>query len=301
MDNIRFNLASHWKELGASFQRTCLNEISFTNLMVITIGWNSNRKFKLLEEEGARIRKDQATTQAIEGKLNWKEHTLIPSGSQGVEQPNSPVASYHSGGHSSVAKNNHSSQSQAEIVRPNDPEAVGIGERSTQKPEIAVRTSRISIPTNKNITPAQNEHNAVTPESNLNSDQLWLQMSQFAMKNKEKIDELHRRNERVKELTNLHEYTLKAIEKSCARLWKDSEETNKRPNQIFVEQYQCKRYGDCMRQYIKELRNVCQNMKPQPKGHALVNPYQEDIKSDFLLDNNPRSPSQYHDGDKMTY
>ncbi|MBW0532167.1 hypothetical protein O181_071882 [Austropuccinia psidii MF-1] len=107
-------------------------------------------------------------------------------------------------------------QPQAEIVRPNDPESVGIGERSTQKPEIAVSTSRISIPTNKNITLTQNEHNAVTPESNLKSEQLWLQMSQFAMKKKEKFDELHRSNERVKELTKLHEATLKAIEKSCA-------------------------------------------------------------------------------------
>ncbi|MBW0492408.1 hypothetical protein O181_032123 [Austropuccinia psidii MF-1] len=42
-------------------------------------------------------------------------------------------------------------------------------------------------------------------------------------------------------------------------------------------------------------------MKPQPQGHALDNPYQEDIKPDFLLDNNPRSPSPYQDGDNMTY
>ncbi|MBW0484188.1 hypothetical protein O181_023903 [Austropuccinia psidii MF-1] len=44
-------------------------------------------------------------------------------------------------------------QSKAERVRPNDPEAVGLGERSTQEPEIVVHTSRISRPINRNITP----------------------------------------------------------------------------------------------------------------------------------------------------
>ncbi|MBW0509692.1 hypothetical protein O181_049407 [Austropuccinia psidii MF-1] len=42
-------------------------------------------------------------------------------------------------------------------------------------------------------------------------------------------------------------------------------------------------------------------MKPQPQGHALDNPYQEDIKPDVLLDDNKRSQSQYQDGDNMTY
>ncbi|MBW0504281.1 hypothetical protein O181_043996 [Austropuccinia psidii MF-1] len=41
-------------------------------------------------------------------------------------------------------------------------------------------------------------------------------------------------------------------------------------------------------------------MKPKPQGHSLDNQYQEDIKTDFLLDNKPRSPSQYQDGDNMT-
>ncbi|MBW0480364.1 hypothetical protein O181_020079 [Austropuccinia psidii MF-1] len=85
-------------------------------------------------------------------------------------------------------------QPPAERVRPKDPETVGLGERSTQEPEIAVNTSRISNPTNRNITPTQNEHNVVTPESNLNSDQLWLQMSQFSVKAQEKFDEIHRSN-----------------------------------------------------------------------------------------------------------
>ncbi|MBW0511880.1 hypothetical protein O181_051595 [Austropuccinia psidii MF-1] len=54
-------------------------------------------------------------------------------------------------------------QPKAERVRPNDAEAVGVGERSTQEPEIAVNTSIISSPNNRNITPTQNEHSVVTP------------------------------------------------------------------------------------------------------------------------------------------
>ncbi|MBW0481917.1 hypothetical protein O181_021632 [Austropuccinia psidii MF-1] len=65
MDNKGFNLASHWAELGATFQKICLKEIPFKDLMVITKAWNPNRKFKLLEERKARIRKDQATIQYI--------------------------------------------------------------------------------------------------------------------------------------------------------------------------------------------------------------------------------------------
>ncbi|MBW0531149.1 hypothetical protein O181_070864 [Austropuccinia psidii MF-1] len=43
-------------------------------------------------------------------------------------------------------------------------------------------------------------------------------------------------------------------------------------------------------------------MKPQPKGHALDDPYhQEDIKPDAILGNKARSPSQYQDGDNMSY
>ncbi|MBW0516360.1 hypothetical protein O181_056075 [Austropuccinia psidii MF-1] len=55
----------------------------------------------------------------------------------------------------------------AERVRPINPEVVGLGERSTQEPEVVVHTHRISSPINRNITPTQTEHNAVTPEREL--------------------------------------------------------------------------------------------------------------------------------------
>ncbi|MBW0502412.1 hypothetical protein O181_042127 [Austropuccinia psidii MF-1] len=73
-------------------------------------------------------------------------------------------------------------QPKAERVRPTDPEGVGLGQRSTQKPEIVVNTSSISSPTNRNITSTQTQNNVVTPESNLNSDELWLQISQFTVR-----------------------------------------------------------------------------------------------------------------------
>ncbi|MBW0551082.1 hypothetical protein O181_090797 [Austropuccinia psidii MF-1] len=52
-------------------------------------------------------------------------------------------------------KNQDHLQPKEERVRPNDPEAVGFGERSAQDPEVAVNNSRISSPLNRNITPTQ--------------------------------------------------------------------------------------------------------------------------------------------------
>ncbi|MBW0520620.1 hypothetical protein O181_060335 [Austropuccinia psidii MF-1] len=72
MDNNRFNLASHWEELGAFFQKVCLKEIPFTDLMVITTGCNPNRQFKILKESEASIRENQAIILAIEEQLNQK-------------------------------------------------------------------------------------------------------------------------------------------------------------------------------------------------------------------------------------
>ncbi|MBW0461430.1 hypothetical protein O181_001145 [Austropuccinia psidii MF-1] len=112
MDNKRFKLASHWADLGASFQKICLKEIDFKDLMVITKGWNLTRQFRLLEVRAKRIRENQATVQAIEEQLTQTGHTQIPSGSQGASQIISQVASHHSETNRSVAKSHHSSQSQ---------------------------------------------------------------------------------------------------------------------------------------------------------------------------------------------
>ncbi|MBW0506288.1 hypothetical protein O181_046003 [Austropuccinia psidii MF-1] len=79
--------------------------------MVINKGWNPTRKFRLLEKRATRIRENQATIPAIEEQLNQMGPNLIPSGSQGVYQPNSPVASHHSGTSRSVANSHGYSQS----------------------------------------------------------------------------------------------------------------------------------------------------------------------------------------------
>ncbi|MBW0527395.1 hypothetical protein O181_067110 [Austropuccinia psidii MF-1] len=111
MDKMRFNLASHWAELGASCQKICLIEIDFKEIMVITKGWNPTRQFRLLEVRTNRTKENQATIQAIEEQLVQTGHTQIPSGSQVVGQTSSPVASHYSGTNRSVSKSNHSSQS----------------------------------------------------------------------------------------------------------------------------------------------------------------------------------------------
>ncbi|MBW0486626.1 hypothetical protein O181_026341 [Austropuccinia psidii MF-1] len=103
------------------------------------------------------------------------------------------------------------SQQKAERGRPKHPEAVGLGERSTQKPEIVANTSRISSFTNRNITPTQTEHNVVTPESNLNSDKLWLKMSQFAVKAQESLDDFKRLNGILQRNAFLQEATIKHL------------------------------------------------------------------------------------------
>ncbi|MBW0504553.1 hypothetical protein O181_044268 [Austropuccinia psidii MF-1] len=92
MDIKRFKLASHWEELGASFQRICLKAIDFKDIMVMTKGRNSTRQFRLVEVRANRIRENQATIQAIEEQLTQTGHTHIPSGTQGVGQTSSPVA-----------------------------------------------------------------------------------------------------------------------------------------------------------------------------------------------------------------
>ncbi|MBW0474190.1 hypothetical protein O181_013905 [Austropuccinia psidii MF-1] len=74
--------------------------------------WGSQQEVQILAEREARMRENQATIQDIEEQLNNKEHTLIPSGSQGVNKPDYLVGSHHLGTKQSVNKIHHSSQSQ---------------------------------------------------------------------------------------------------------------------------------------------------------------------------------------------
>ncbi|MBW0473545.1 hypothetical protein O181_013260 [Austropuccinia psidii MF-1] len=189
-----------------------------------------------------------------------------------------------------------------ERVRHNYTEAVGFGERSAQEPEVAVNNFRISSPINKNIAPTQIDHDVVTPESNLNSGALWLQMSRYAEKTQKQFAELQASHYRMKILTASMDKIVKTLHEGHAQLSKASEETNKRLHLIFEEQHHSKRHRYCLDQYINKLFNVYHNMNPQPQGHVMDNPYhQDEIKPDAMLMNKVRSPSQYKDRDNVSY
>ncbi|MBW0489506.1 hypothetical protein O181_029221 [Austropuccinia psidii MF-1] len=94
----------------------------------------------------------------------------------------------------------------------------------------------------------------------------------------------------------------KALQEGHAQLSKASEKTNKRLNIVFEEQHHSRRDRDFLDHNIKKLFNVYHNMKPQPQGHVIDNPYHpDDIKPDAMLGNKARSPSQYQHGDNMSY
>ncbi|MBW0532912.1 hypothetical protein O181_072627 [Austropuccinia psidii MF-1] len=193
-------------------------------------------------------------------------------------------------------------QPEEERVRPNDPKAVGFGERSAQEPEVVVNNFGISSPINRNITATEIDHNVVTPERNLNIDELWLQMSQYAEKTQKHLAELEASHERMKILTASMEKIVKNLREGHAQLSKPSEETNQRLNLVFGEQHLSRRERDWLDQDINKLFNFYYNMKPQPQGHVIDGPYhQYDIKPDAMLRNKERSASKYKDGYNMSY
>ncbi|MBW0485197.1 hypothetical protein O181_024912 [Austropuccinia psidii MF-1] len=127
-------------------------------------------------------------------------------------------------------------------------------------------------------------------------------MSQYAEKTQKKFSELEESLERMKILTASMEKIVKNLQEGNAQLRKASEETNKRLNLVFEEQNHSKRDRDCLDQDINKLFNVYHSMKPQPQGHVMDNPYhQNDIKPDAMLMNKEGSPSQYQNGDNMSY
>ncbi|MBW0481849.1 hypothetical protein O181_021564 [Austropuccinia psidii MF-1] len=298
MYNKRFKLASHWAELEESCQNICLKEIDFRDLMVITKGWNPTRKTDPDRAYSDSIR----LTRSRPNKLSSGFKPFRNQHISGQESPFFTIPGiFHEKPRIQGQKQDHL-QPEEEGVRPSDPEAVEFGERSAQEPEVVVNKSRISSPINRNITPTQIDHNVVTPESNLNSDALWLQMSQFSEKTQKQFAELQASHERMKTLTASIDKTVKTLQDGHAQLRKVSEETKKLLNIVFEEQNHSKRYRDCLDKDINKQFTVYHNLKPQPQGHVMDNPYhQYDIKPDAMLLNKKRSPSQYQDGDNMSY
>ncbi|MBW0460663.1 hypothetical protein O181_000378 [Austropuccinia psidii MF-1] len=124
-------------------------------------------------------------------------------------------------------------QPKEERVRPNDPIAIQFGERSAQEPEVVVHSSRVSSHINRNIIPSHIEHNVFTPESNLNSDALQLQMSQFSEQTQKQFEELESSHERMKASTASMDKIVTTLQEGHAQLSKASEETKKRLNLVF--------------------------------------------------------------------
>ncbi|MBW0466086.1 hypothetical protein O181_005801 [Austropuccinia psidii MF-1] len=94
---------------------------------------------------------------------------------------------------------------------------------------------------------------------------------------------------------------VQTLQEGHAQLSKASEKTNKRLNLIFEEHHHIRRDRNFLDQDIKKLFNFHHDMKPQPQGHVMNNPYHQDnITPDSMLMNKARSPSQYQDGDNMS-
>ncbi|MBW0552987.1 hypothetical protein O181_092702, partial [Austropuccinia psidii MF-1] len=153
----------------------------------ITKGWNTNRKFKLLDKRAARIRLNQATIL----RLTRSKSTRLPSGfkpfrHQQISHQESPLFTIPGSFQEKTRikrKKQEFFQPEEERVIPNDIEAFGLGERSTKDPEISVDTSDgISSPTARNIMLTKNEHIFVAPESNIKSNSLWFKMLHIAGK-----------------------------------------------------------------------------------------------------------------------
>ncbi|MBW0489878.1 hypothetical protein O181_029593 [Austropuccinia psidii MF-1] len=295
MDNKISNLATHWVELGA----------------IQTPGGKGNQdKGESSHYPSYRRTTDPDRAYSDSFRLTRSRPNQLSSGftlfrNQQISGQESPFFTIPEGFQEKTRKQGQKQdllQPEEERVRPHDPEAVGFGERSSQEPEVAVNNFRISSPINRNITPTQIENDVVTPESNSNSDALWLQMSQYAEQTQKQFAELEGSHESMKQLTSSMDKIVKALQEGQAQLSKASEETNKRLNLVFEEQHHRRRDRDCLDKDINKLFNVYHSMKPQPQGHVMDNPYnQDDIKPDAMLVNKARSPSQYQDGDNMSY
>ncbi|MBW0460537.1 hypothetical protein O181_000252 [Austropuccinia psidii MF-1] len=95
---------------------------------------------------------------------------------------------------------------------------------------------------------------------------------------------------------------VKNLQEGHAQLSKASEETKNKLNLVFEEQHHRKGARNCLDKDIKKLFNVYHSMKPQQQDHVMDNlSHKDDIKPDALLMNKARSPSQYQDGDNMSY
>ncbi|MBW0502908.1 hypothetical protein O181_042623 [Austropuccinia psidii MF-1] len=127
-------------------------------------------------------------------------------------------------------------------------------------------------------------------------------MSQYAEQTQKQFSELEASHDRMRKLTAFMDKIIKTLQEGQAQISKASEETNKMPNIVFEEQHHSRRDRDCLDQDINKFFNVYHNMMTQSQGHVMDNPYyQDNIKPDFMLVDKAISPSQYQDGDIMSF
>ncbi|MBW0494561.1 hypothetical protein O181_034276 [Austropuccinia psidii MF-1] len=98
-------------------------------------------------------------------------------------------------------------------------------------------------------------------------------MFQYAEKTQKKFAEFEESHERMKKLTASMDEIAKDFQEGQVQLRKASEETNKNLKIVFEEQHHTRRDRDCLDQYINKFFSVYHNMKPQPQGNVLDNPY----------------------------
>ncbi|MBW0499590.1 hypothetical protein O181_039305 [Austropuccinia psidii MF-1] len=162
----------------------------------------------------------------------------------------------------------------AERVRPNDPEAVGLGERSKKEPEIVVHTSKISSPINRRITPTQIKHNVVTPE-------------EHAVKCKCNhnctIDEIANTSQDIRKITNIGKYSP----------YKRSSFREKQPSRV--------EFKDKPRERVEEVtkkKNSCHNCGSTDHN---ANNCPKEKKKVYVIEKVPEeeSPTEYSESDSM--
>ncbi|MBW0575641.1 hypothetical protein O181_115356 [Austropuccinia psidii MF-1] len=195
-------------------------------------------------------------------------------------------------------------QPEAERVRSYDPEIAGPVARSTKKQKTVVNTSNeASSPMIRNDISTHMKHNVVIPESNISSNTIWLEFSQFLEKTQKEFERLHESISRLQEVYTIQTKTIHTLQEDYTELYKASEDTKRRINQVLEDQNHCKRDREYLDQDIVKLLNFCQKMKAQTQGHVSGNTpnHKKDIEPDSLLVNKSRSPSQYQDGDNISY
>ncbi|MBW0492413.1 hypothetical protein O181_032128 [Austropuccinia psidii MF-1] len=150
-------------------------------------------------------------------------------------------------------------QPEAERVRSYDPEIVGPVARSTKKQQTVVNTSNAaSSPMIRNDISTQMKHNFLIPESTISSNSLWLQFSQFLEQTQKEFERLHESILRLQEAFTLQTKTIHTLQEDSTELYKASEDTKRRLNQVLEDKNHRKRDRGYLVQDIDKLFNYCQ-------------------------------------------